>query len=136
MQLYFSLTDSGVPLLDCPKCTGLLSLQTYSDHITLHRCGTCHGLWCHPESLTNMKEEWMSEAVLDTGDPAVGSRLNRAVNISCPDGHGLMERRSDPQQPHIWYEECLTCHYIFLDAGEFTDLKFKTLMDWLKKIVR
>lgn len=78
----------------------------------------------------------MSEAVLDIGDPAIGSRFNKAVNIYCPVGHGLMERRSDPEQPHIWYEECATCHHVFLDAGEFTDLKFKTLMDWVKKVFR
>lgn len=120
--------------MDCPKCTGFLSLLTYGDHIELHRCEVCHGLWCHPDHLFNMKEEWMSEAVLDTGDPAVGSRLNKAVDISCPQGHGLMERKSDPEQPHIWYEECVTCSYIFLDAGEFTDLKFKTLMDLVKRV--
>ena len=122
-------------MVDCPKCTGLLSPHTYGEHITLHRCCSCHGLWCHPQSLSKMKDEWMSEAVLDIGDPSVGSRLNKAVNISCPSGHGLMERRSDPEQPHIWYEECATCHHVFLDAGEFTDLKFKTLMDWVKKVL-
>ena len=43
-----------------------------------------------------------------------------------------MQRRSDDEQRHVWYEECETCHGIFLDAGEFTDLKFKTLMDWVR----
>ena len=76
----------------------------------------------------------MSEAVLDTGNPAVGSRLNKAVNVACPEGHGLMQKKTDPDQTHICYEECTTCHGIFLDAGEFTDLKFKTLVDWLRKI--
>jgi hypothetical protein len=83
-----------------------------------------------------MREEWMSEAVLDIGNPAVGARLNKAVNISCPDGHGLMEKRSDPEQPHICYEECVTCRFVFLDAGEFTDLKFKTLMDLVRRVIR
>ncbi len=122
-------------MLDCPKCTGLLILQTYREHITLHRCDTCHGLWCPPKSLADMKEEWMSEAALDIGNPAVGARLNKALNISCPEGHGLMRKLADPEQPHIWYEECTTCSGVFLDAGEFTDLKFKTLMDWLRNIL-
>ena len=120
--------------MDCPKCTGLLVLQTYGEHIELHRCATCHGLWCHPVSQARMKEEWMSEAALDIGNPAVGSRLNRAVNISCPAGHGLMQHRTDPEQTHIRYEECTTCSCVFLDAGEFTDLKFKTLVDWFRKV--
>lgn len=81
-----------------------------------------------------MKEVWMSEAALDIGSPAVGARLNKVLNISCPEGHGLMHKRADPEQPHIWYEECTTCNGIFLDAGEFTDLKFKTFMDWLRNI--
>ena len=122
--------------MDCPKCTGNLKLLTYGEHIELYRCEACHGLWVHPHHLSNMREEWMSEAVLDIGDPSVGARFNKAINISCPHGHGPMERRSDPEQPHIHYEVCLTCSYVFLDAGEFTDLKFKTLMDLVKRMFR
>ena len=51
--------------------------------------------------------------------------------------HGIDAHRwPDPEQPHMWYEECETCHYIFLDAGEFTDLKFKTLMDLVRRVFR
>ena len=74
----------------------------------------------------------MSEAIVDVGDPRIGQKLNRLENINCPEGHGPMQRRSDDEQRHVWYEECETCHGIFLDAGEFTDLKFKTLMDWVR----
>ena len=43
-----------------------------------------------------------------------------------------MIKRQDEEQRHVWYEECQTCGGVFLDAGEFTDLKFKTLLDWVR----
>ena len=49
--------------MDCPKCTGFLSLLSYGDHIELHRCEVCHGLWCHPDHLANMKEELRDKQV-------------------------------------------------------------------------
>ena len=38
----------------------------------------------------------------------------------------------DHQQPHIWYEQCPGCGGVYLDAGEFSDLKDVTVMDMLK----
>ncbi|MEM7001142.1 MAG: zf-TFIIB domain-containing protein [Pseudomonadota bacterium] len=117
--------------MQCPKCTGTLEpLQVGESN--LRRCSDCHGLWCKPEQLAQLQDEWMSEALVDVGNPRVGSRLNRLADIKCPEGHGLMERRHDAEQRHVWYEECPVCGGIFLDAGEFTDLKFKTLLDWVR----
>ena len=118
--------------MDCPKCTGLLERKTFGDHIALHRCNSCFGLWCKPEALSRLKSEWMSEAVVDVGSPQVGQKLNRLDNISCPEGHGPMVRQADDEQRHVWFEECPVCKGVFLDAGEFTDLKFRTLLDWVK----
>jgi len=85
--------------------------------------------------LENMKSTWMSEAVLDTGSPRVGSTLNAVADIVCPEGHGKMQNCSDGNQRHIWFEQCPTCCGIFLDAGEFTDLKYDTLLDRLRGLV-
>jgi len=46
-----------------------------------------------------------------------------------------MIRMVDSEQPHIWFEACKTCNGVFLDAGEFTDLKERTLLDRLKRSV-
>ncbi|MEM7080635.1 MAG: zf-TFIIB domain-containing protein [Pseudomonadota bacterium] len=121
--------------LDCPKCTGTLQVTTYGDDISAHRCDSCAGLWCQPETLIKMRREWMSEAALDTGDPRIGQRLNKVDDIECPVGHGLMRNSRDAEQTHIRYEECETCGGIFLDAGEFTDLKYNTLMDKVRGLL-
>jgi hypothetical protein len=85
-----------------------------------------------------MKQAWMSEGVLDSGDPklqpgdALASLLGtsaRLDEIKCPEDETLMDKVADEKQTHIWYESCPMCDGMFFDAGEFTDLKFDTLMD-------
>jgi hypothetical protein len=83
-----------------------------------------------------MKNAWMAEAVLDIGDPQIGSDLNEVDNIECPEGHGKMFKTEDVRQRHIWFEQCLTCHGVFLDAGEFTDLKYETLLDFVRGMLK
>ncbi len=83
-----------------------------------------------------MQREWLSEGALDIGDPRVGQDLNAVDDIDCPDGHGRMLKTSDQDQTHIWFERCATCGGVFLDAGEFTDLKYKTLMDHVRGFLK
>ena len=109
-------------------------LQVLSRNV--HRCSSCAGLWCKPETLEAMKREWLAEAVIDTGDPRVGANLNKVDHINCPEGHGPMRRTEDERQYHIWYEACDTCGGMFLDAGEFTDLKFDTLLDRIRGLIK
>jgi Zn-finger nucleic acid-binding protein len=122
--------------MECPKCPGTLETKTYGRKITLQRCSDCGGLWCKPEVLLEMKREWMSEAVLDAGDPRRGRELNKLDDIHCPSCDVLMDKTSDSRQTHIWYESCPQCGNLFFDAGEFTDLKYDTLMDRLRDVVR
>lgn len=122
--------------MQCPKCPGTLEPKTYGRKITVHRCSDCGGLWCKPDVLMEMKREWMSEAVLDAGDPRLGRVLNKMDNIKCPECDIIMDKTSDPRQTHIWYESCSRCGSLFLDAGEFSDLKYDTLMDRLRDLVR
>lgn len=122
--------------MDCPKCTGHLQAESYGDSITIHRCDTCAGLWCKQEALAEMKDTWMAEAVLDIGNPRIGNTMDALGDIHCPEGHGKMNKRDDDRQRHIWYEECSTCHGVFLDAGEFTDLKHDTLLDRVRGVLK
>ncbi len=43
-----------------------------------------------------------------------------------------MDKTSDPEQTHSWMETCPQCNKIFLDAGEFTDLKYNTFLDRIR----
>ncbi len=130
--------------MQCPKCPGTLEEKTYRK-ITARRCSDCGGLWCKPDVVSNMKKEWMSEAVLDSGDPklqpgdALASLLGtstRLDEIECPEDKTLMEKVADEKQTHIWYESCPQCDGMFFDAGEFTDLKFDTLMDRVRDLFK
>jgi Zn-finger nucleic acid-binding protein len=123
-------------VLGCPKCPGRLEPRTYGRKIHIHRCSACGGLWCKPAVLLEMKKEWMSEAVLDSGDPKLGESLNRLENICCPEDGAVMDRKTDERQTHIWYESCPVCGGMYFDAGEFTDLKYDTLMDRVRDFVK
>jgi len=45
-----------------------------------------------------------------------------------------MEKLTDPLQTHIEYEAC-SDHGMYLDAGEFTDYKYETLMDIFRDFI-
>ena len=127
---------SGADSMDCPKCPGVLESRTYGRKIRVHRCSDCGGLWCKPKVLLEMRKEWMSEAVLDSGDPKLGAALDKLDNIRCPEDGVTMVRKTDEQQSHIWYESCTICGGLYFDAGEFTDLKYDTLMDRVRDFVK
>tara|TARA_R110002072_G_scaffold27353_2_gene88950 strand:+ start:304 stop:555 length:252 start_codon:yes stop_codon:yes gene_type:complete len=76
----------------------------------------------------------MTEAFIDVGHPSLGRRYNPIDNIDCPDCHTRMSKVTDPVQTHIRLESCPQCHKLFLDAGEFTDIKFKTLLDKVRDL--
>ncbi|MFB3076822.1 MAG: zf-TFIIB domain-containing protein, partial [Lysobacterales bacterium] len=80
--------------------------------------------------------EWMVEAFLDIGHPKVGREYDKIDDIDCPECKVKMEKIIDPVQTHIWMEACPQCEKIFLDAGEFSDLKYETFMDKIKDLFR
>ena len=122
--------------MQCPKCPGTLEPKTYGRKITIHRCSDCAGLWTKPEVLLEMKREWMSEAVLDSGDPKVGQEQNKVSDIQCPECGVTMDKAFDERQTHIWYESCPNCSGMYFDAGEFTDLKYDTLLDRVRDFIK
>ena len=77
----------------------------------------------------------MSEA-LDRGDPSVGKKYDKIENVKCPECQVVMNKVADEKQTHIWYETCPQCDGMFFDAGEFSDLKYDTLMDRLRDLIK
>jgi len=75
----------------------------------------------------------MSEFV-DSGDPETGKEYNKIDEVDCPRCGERMQKVSDPDQPHIWYETCAE-HGMYFDAGEFTDYKYETLLDKFRDLV-
>ena len=120
----------------CPKCPGTMEVKTYGRKIVVHRCDECGGLFCKPDVLLEMKREWMSEIVLDSGDSKIGEKHDELGDINCPECGILMDKTYDKQQTHIWLESCGQCEGLYFDAGEFSDLKYDTFMDRIRDFLK
>lgn len=122
--------------MDCPKCHKQLEIVEFGTDIKVLRCTGCYGLLCKRETLQQLRDEWISDAVLDKGSAALGAKHNGMLDISCPDCGATMARVRDREQTHITLDSCPECDNIFLDAGELTDLKSLTLMDHVRRLLR
>ena len=74
-----------------------------------------------------------SESV-DSGDKDTGRETDKKENVNCPKCLTPMTRKNDIRQKHIVYEYCTSCHGVFFDAGEFTDFKQETILDYIRKL--
>lgn len=129
--------------MDCPKCSAAtpmkeLTLDTLKGDVVVDRCTNCKGIWFDLGELEALKEKWGTEYI-DSGDPKVGKSQNKIRDINCPRcaENGVekcMQLMSDKSQIHIEYEVCEQ-HGIYLDAGEFEDLKHHTPMDLYRDLI-
>jgi Zn-finger nucleic acid-binding protein len=120
--------------IECPKCGHGMDEISYGGDLLIDRCTHCQGIWFDHGEIDVLKGKWMGEA-LDTGKPSEGKKWDEIDDIPCPRCGQQMEKGSDPDQPHIRYEVCHD-HGMFMDAGEFTDLKNETLGDWFKRFIK
>ncbi len=123
-------------MLQCPKCDASMEEQTLSTlqgNVTIDRCTNCKGMWFDIGEAEALKEKWMSDHV-DTGDPDLGRKHNKIRDVNCPRCGKQMAKLLDPVQTHIEYEACEE-HGMYLDAGEFTDYKYETLIDIFRDFI-
>ena len=118
--------------MNCPKCASPMEKILYQS-VEVDRCTGCKGIWF------DLMEREMLEAlegseIIDSGDPAVGELHNKIDKIDCPLCLSPLIRMVDQDQPHIWFEKCSDCSGMFLDAGEFKDMKDRTLTDFVKDL--
>ena len=121
--------------MNCPKCHALMETVEFGTDIVVQRCTGCHGLFCKWQTLQKLRDEWLSEAVLDQGTPALGAKHNDILDIRCPDCSATMARVKDQEQTHITLDSCPDCDCVFLDAGELTNMKSVTLMDHVRRLL-
>lgn len=87
----------------------------------IDRCGTCGGIWF------DMGEREALERI--PGSEALDSKTNQdseidgKARVMCPRDKVQMTRMVDPARPTVWLESCPLCYGVFLDAGEFRQLK-------------
>jgi Zn-finger nucleic acid-binding protein len=114
----------------CPKCRADMEQVSYAG-VEIDRCKYCKGIWFDAGESEALKDK-DAVAAIDIGDARTGKRSNKIDNYPCPRCGGGMLRVVDPQQKHIWYEECTSCRGSFFDAGEFRDLTQHTISDFFK----
>jgi Zn-finger nucleic acid-binding protein len=120
--------------IKCPKCGHGMNEITYGGDVVIDRCTHCQGIWFDIGEAEQLKGKWMGDA-LDIGDAEEGKKWDTVEDIACPRCGKDMQKRSDPEQPHIWFEECEE-HGMFMDAGEFTDYKHETWADWFRSLIK
>jgi Zn-finger nucleic acid-binding protein len=125
--------DAAVHNIKCPKCHHGMEEVTHGE-VVIDRCTHCHGLWFDEDEAHHLKALEDSH-VLDSGDPEVGARMDSRADIDCPHCGKPMEKTADPKQKHIWYEICHE-HGMFMDAGEFTDFREESLLDWFRSLIK
>ena len=118
--------------MQCPKCESPMSPFTFSQ-ITVDQCDACKGVWFDLRELEQLLALEGSE-IIDEVSPSVGSGHNEMGDYDCPKCLHRMSKMVHHQQPHIWYEQCPGCGSVYLDAGEFSDIKELTLADRVKAI--
>src|SRR6185295_19153392 len=120
--------------MNCPKCQAVMEAVTF-EGITVDRCTGCKGIWFDAGEQKQLAEIKGSEAI-DTGDVRMGREMNAMTNVKCPKCQEVMRQMQDVDQHHITFEACVECKGIFLDAGEYKDLKSYTLLDYVKGLFR
>ncbi len=117
----------------CPKCAATMETVTFAE-IEVDRCTGCKGLWFDALEADKLKESPGSEAI-DAPPPTPQGPESTTDPILCPKCHTQMIRMVVHGQPHIQYESCKVCYGSFFDAGEFTDMKELTVVEWLKSLM-
>ena len=125
--------DDTIHSVKCPKCGHGMNEATH-EGITIDRCTHCAGLWFDDDHHSRLKKITGSED-LDHGDPKEGWKWDSRGDIDCPRCNKPMLKCADPKQHHIWWEVC-DDHGIFMDAGEFSDYKAETLLDWFRGVLK
>ncbi|MEE4282895.1 MAG: zf-TFIIB domain-containing protein [Pseudomonadales bacterium] len=119
--------------MNCSKCGGVFEEIEYSG-IKCNRCVSCQGILFSMLDHEHLKGIEGSESI-DIGDAQVGKQYNSVHRIACPECATRMIPMVDRDQPHIWYEACTFCYSVFFDAGEFTDFKEKTVLDFFRDLL-
>ena len=119
--------------MECPKYQAETEGVTYGRNMTVDRCTNCKGIWFDLGEAEELKGKLMSEFI-DSGHPEIGREYSKIGDVNSARCGKLMKKVSDPKQPHIWYEACSE-HGMFLDAGEFTDYKYETLLDKFRDLI-
>ena len=116
--------------MNCPKCKATMEAVVFED-VTVDRCTSCKGIWFDANEQKILKSRKGADAI-DSGDTAMGKRMDKITDIRCPRCNVPMIRMVEVDEQPMDYEACTKCFGIFLDAGEFRHLKDGSMSDYLR----
>ena len=134
-------TETTGDTMHCPKCDSTMRAVAAEHGQHVHRCENCHGLFCSEAALNSIQRAWFespgvkTEKDIDTGHTSTGRYFNERGQITCPSCGTWMDDVTVEDRTHIWFEHCSNCGGAFFDAGELTDLRYKTLADTVRDFV-
>jgi uncharacterized protein len=120
--------------MNCPKCQSPMEAVTF-EGVTVDRCTGCKGIWFDAHEQNVLKKVKGAEAI-DVGNIQTGRKMDQITDVQCPRCQTPMTQMEDVDQHHITFEMCTGCQGVFLDAGEFKDLKNYTLADYVRGLFR
>ena len=118
--------------MNCPKCQAAMETVTF-EGVTVDRCTGCQGIWLDAGERRVLQDLKGAQAI-DIGDATTGRKMDAITAIDCPRCQKPMIVKTDIDHHDITFECCPVCKGIYLDAGEFTDLKDYTFMDYLRHL--
>ncbi len=126
--------NADIHSIKCPKC-GHGMEEIAHDDVEIDRCTHCKGLWFDAGEAERLKGIDGSEKI-DIGDSKEGWKWDSHADIDCPRCDKQMEKGHDPKQKHIWFEACPDGHGMFMDAGEFSDYKEESVLDFFRSLIK
>lgn len=120
--------------MKCPKCNSDMSIVKH-EYVQVDKCTNCGGIWfdlMEREDLLKMKNsEKIDTSVFQN---SVDNTNKPEAKIRCPKCNVNMHILRDILQNQIEYEQCGSCRGVFLDKGEFADLKDFSLTDFYRSL--
>lgn len=111
--------------MKCPRDREELRPSTYEDHITVHSCPGCGGMWLEKGELEEI-EEIVDEDYTDElaripdfiGNAYEMARQLNSRNISCPVCGSPTESAEYAYCSQVVIDRCPSCGGVWLDKGE------------------
>lgn len=126
--------------MQCPRCDSVTTRVPAAYGESIERCVSCRGIYCSENALAMLEKQWFMWPDLDTRSIDVAragdsDHPRNAEAMCCPECGQRMTSVRPPDQPHIKLDRCIDCHGLFFDAGELDDYRYKTLSEWIRKVV-
>ena len=74
------------------------------------------------------------QTVTESGDPKVSKAQNKIRDIDCPRRGKPMQKLTDSVQMYSQYAACPE-YGLYFDSSEFTEYKYKTLIDTFSDVI-